>query len=47
MLTITVLDSYYIQGMEHAGYKVGIIAQPNWKTTEDFMKLGRPRLDSG
>ena len=30
--------------LEHAGYKVGIIAQPNWKTTEDFMKLGRPRL---
>lgn len=30
--------------LEHAGYKVGIIAQPNWKTTEDFMKLGKPRL---
>ena len=30
--------------LEHAGYKVGIIAQPNWKTTDDFMKLGRPRL---
>lgn len=26
--------------LEYAGYKVGIIAQPNWKTTEDFMKLG-------
>lgn len=30
--------------LENAGYKIGIIAQPNWKTTEDFMKLGRPRL---
>lgn len=30
--------------LEHAGYKVGIIAQPNWKDTTDFMKLGRPRL---
>ena len=30
--------------LEHAGYKVGIIAQPDWKTTDDFMKLGRPRL---
>ena len=30
--------------LEHAGYKVGIIAQPNWKDTADFMKLGRPRL---
>ena len=30
--------------LEHAGYKVGIIAQPNWKDTTDFMRLGRPRL---
>ncbi len=30
--------------LENAGYKVGIIAQPNWRTTEDFMKLGEPRL---
>ena len=30
--------------LEHAGYKVGIIPQPNWKDTSDFMKLGRPRL---
>ena len=30
--------------LENAGYKVGIIAQPNWKNTDDFMKLGRPRL---
>lgn len=28
----------------NAGYKVGIIAQPNWKTVDDFKALGRPRL---
>ncbi|MBP3887926.1 MAG: YgiQ family radical SAM protein [Cellulosilyticum sp.] len=30
--------------LEHAGYKVGIIPQPNWKDTTDFMRLGKPRL---
>jgi len=30
--------------LESKGYKVGIIAQPGWKSTEDFQKLGRPRL---
>ena len=30
--------------LENAGYKVGIIAQPDWKSTDDFTKLGRPRL---
>lgn len=30
--------------LEHAGYKVGIIAQPDWHSTNDFMRLGRPRL---
>ncbi|QZY57224.1 YgiQ family radical SAM protein [Crassaminicella profunda] len=30
--------------LEDAGYKVGIISQPNWKNTNDFKKLGRPRL---
>ena len=30
--------------LEKEGYKVGIIAQPNWKTTDDFMRLGKPRL---
>lgn len=30
--------------LEDAGYKVGIIAQPAWNDTKDFMKLGRPRL---
>jgi uncharacterized radical SAM protein YgiQ len=27
-----------------AGYSVGVIAQPDWKTNKDFMKLGKPRL---
>ena len=26
-----------------AGYKVGIISQPNWRNTEDFKALGRPK----
>lgn len=30
--------------LENAGYKVGIIAQPDWKSGDDFKKLGRPRL---
>ncbi len=30
--------------LEDAGYKVGIIAQPDWRSTSDFKKLGRPRL---
>ncbi len=30
-----------------AGYSVGIIAQPDWKKDEDFIKLGRPRLFFG
>jgi len=30
--------------LENEGYKVGIIAQPNWKSIEDFEKLGKPRL---
>ena len=33
--------------LEKAGYKVGIIAQPDWRSTEDFMQLGRPRLFFG
>lgn len=27
-----------------AGYKVGIIAQPDWRSVTDIKKLGRPRL---
>ena len=30
--------------LESHGYKVGIIAQPDWKSTESFMRLGRPKL---
>ena len=33
--------------LENAGYKVGIIAQPDWRTSEDFLALGRPRLFFG
>lgn len=29
--------------LELNGYKVGIIAQPSWKDTDDFKKLGRPK----
>ncbi|MCX9024899.1 MAG: YgiQ family radical SAM protein [Candidatus Methanoperedens sp.] len=30
-----------------AGYSVGIIAQPDWKSDVDFKKLGKPRLFFG
>ncbi|MBQ3862535.1 MAG: YgiQ family radical SAM protein [Schwartzia sp.] len=30
--------------LEKHGYKVGIIAQPDWRGEEDFRRLGRPRL---
>jgi uncharacterized radical SAM protein YgiQ len=30
--------------LEDAGYRVGVIAQPNWEDAEDFKKLGKPRL---
>ena len=30
--------------LEKQGYKVGIIAQPDWRTKEAFQILGRPRL---
>ncbi len=30
-----------------AGYTVGIIAQPDWKTDADFLSLGKPRLFFG
>lgn len=29
--------------LEDAGYKVGIIAQPDWRSVADFKKLGRPK----
>ena len=30
--------------LEKHGYRVGIIAQPDWKSKDAFMTLGRPRL---
>jgi uncharacterized radical SAM protein YgiQ len=30
--------------LENAGYRVGIVAQPDWRSQRDFVKLGRPRL---
>ncbi|MDD1753299.1 MAG: YgiQ family radical SAM protein [Methanotrichaceae archaeon] len=30
-----------------AGYSVGIIAQPDWKKSDDFVRLGEPRLFFG
>ena len=29
--------------LEHAGFTVGIIAQPNWDNVDDFRKLGKPK----
>src|SRR6266404_2018155 len=33
--------------LEGRGFKVGIIAQPDWHSAEDFKRLGRPRLFFG
>lgn len=30
--------------LESKGYKVCIIPQPNWKTTDDFTKFGKPKI---
>ena len=30
--------------LEKHGYRVGLIAQPDWRTTVDFQRLGKPRL---
>lgn len=30
--------------LQSKSYKVGIIAQPDWKSVDDFKKLGRPKL---
>lgn len=29
---------------EHYGFKVGMISQPDWRSKEDFMKLGAPKI---
>jgi len=33
--------------LEAAGFKAGIIAQPDWRKADDFRKLGKPRLFFG
>ena len=33
--------------LEAQGFRVGIIAQPDWHSTDDFMKLGKPNLYFG
>jgi len=30
--------------LESKGYKVGIIAQPDWRSVDDFKRLGKPKL---
>lgn len=30
--------------LEHSGFSVGFIAQPDWRRDSDFTRLGRPRL---
>ncbi len=30
--------------LENAGFTVAFLSQPDWKTTADFMRFGRPRL---
>lgn len=30
--------------LEDAGFKVAILSQPDWRSKDDFLKLGRPRL---
>jgi uncharacterized radical SAM protein YgiQ len=33
--------------LESQGFRVGIISQPDWQSTDDFMKLGEPNLYFG
>ncbi len=33
--------------LEAAGYRVGLVAQPDWRSTGDFERLGRPLLFAG
>ena len=30
--------------LESQGYKVAVLAQPNWRSTKDFTQFGKPRL---
>src|SRR5690348_6456427 len=33
--------------LEARGFKVGIVAQPDWRNTEDIARMGTPRLMVG
>src|SRR5690606_13593047 len=33
--------------LEAQGFRVGIIAQPDWRSTKDFARLGKPNLFFG
>ena len=33
--------------LEAAGYRVGVLSQPNWRSADGFRELGRPRLFFG
>src|SRR5688572_25607935 len=33
--------------LEGRGLRVGVLAQPDWRSAEDFARLGRPRLFFG
>lgn len=33
--------------LESEGFRVGVIAQPDWQSDKDFLKLGRPKLFFG
>src|SRR5512141_1445605 len=33
--------------LEAAGHRVGVVAQPDWRSTADVLRLGRPRLFVG
>jgi uncharacterized radical SAM protein YgiQ len=33
--------------LESQGYRVGVVAQPDWRGVADFQELGRPRLFAG
>ncbi len=35
------------RSLEAAGFRVGIISQPDWRKDEDFLALGKPRLFFG
>ena len=35
------------RALEAEGFRVGIIAQPDWRSADDFRQLGRPRLFFG